>query len=62
MEITMNGMDGWYYRCEVCGWVFESKQAVDEREEAYQGRLYEPPTIYCPECGSDEVEEGQWQT
>ena len=43
------------YRCEECQHQFEAQQRVDEREEAYQGRLYEPDTIYCPECGSDTV-------
>ena len=30
---------------------------MDEREEAYQGRLYEAEGVNCPECGSDVVVE-----
>ena len=44
------------YRCTECGHEFKARQIVDSREVAYAGRLYEPDTIMCPECGSDEVD------
>ena len=41
--------------CDVCGLEFQAEQVTNEREDAYQGPLYEPAPIFCPECGSDTV-------
>jgi len=43
-------------RCKECDYSFQPLGQISPREERYQGRLYEPPTIYCPYCGSDIVE------
>ena len=45
------------YICDECRHQFEARREIDSREETYQGNLYEPDTIYCPECGSDTVTE-----
>ena len=43
------------FKCD-CGWTGNLDTNIDEREEAYQGRVYEPVPPTCPECGSDELE------
>lgn len=41
------------YKCLDCRAEFNAPQNIDPREEAYAGRTYEAPVIYCPHCGSD---------
>jgi len=41
------------YTCHDCGARFATDSPVDVREEAYQGPLYDPEDVPCPQCGSD---------
>ena len=45
-------------KCATCGTTYDATPNIDENEARYQGRLYEPVPVYCPECGSDELASG----
>lgn len=44
------------YRCTQCGAEFEEPRYIEERDPSYEGGIY--GSQVCPDCGSDDIEEG----